>query len=205
MTIIIAGRFERQDQAERASAELARSGFPTDRVASFFINPAGQHNQFPIGGDEDESPGMHHAGPNAATAAATGAGIGLVAGLATIPVLGPAAPLAGAGVGAYVGSLVGALNKAEHTKFTDEQAVVPANDSRSADVQARKSGLLVAVSTPLSEDQDNAVRVLQQCGASDIERAQGTIRDGEWQDFDPLAPFDPVSNSHREQPRSGLH
>ena len=36
MTTIIAGRFELQDDAQRAAAELARAGFPADRISVFY-------------------------------------------------------------------------------------------------------------------------------------------------------------------------
>ena len=110
MSTLIAGRFSQQTQAENASAELLRSGFPLRDMSLFYVNPQGQHDTYPVGGDEDESPGTHKASTSAMQGAAGGVGVGTLIGAATIPVLGPAGPLLGAAVGAYTGSLVGALN-----------------------------------------------------------------------------------------------
>ena len=65
MTMIIAGRFIRQDAAAASMAQLVQSGFDPARMTSFFVNPAGQHDTFPIGGDVDESPGTEKAGAGA--------------------------------------------------------------------------------------------------------------------------------------------
>src|SRR5450759_2318311 len=111
MNMIIAGRFDEHARAEQALTALEASGFPRDQIATFFVNPAGQHDLHGTAQDPDASAGAHHAGAGAAVGAATGTGVGTVVGLATMPVLGPVAALAGAAVGAYVGSLVGALEQ----------------------------------------------------------------------------------------------
>lgn len=111
MSTLIAGRFNQQSQAEIASTELLRCGFLSRDLSLFYVNPQGQHDIHPIGGDEDESAGTHHASSGAVIGAAGGIGVGTLVGVATLPVLGPAGPLLGAAVGAYTGSLVGALKK----------------------------------------------------------------------------------------------
>ena len=50
MTPIIAGRFEQEAQAEAAVAALRRAGFDAADVTAFFVNPAGRHATYPIGG-----------------------------------------------------------------------------------------------------------------------------------------------------------
>src|SRR5262245_29194377 len=125
---IIAGRFEEEERAERALRALADAGFPEERRTCFFVNPPGHHDRFPIGGDQDESPGATEADRGALKGAGIGAAIGLGAGLAATPFAGPAAVPAGAGVGAYVGSLAGALGSMGNR-----------------DVPLRKSGYLAAV------------------------------------------------------------
>jgi hypothetical protein len=72
-------------------AELVRSGFPSDQATFFFVNPPGQHDLYPIGGDEDESPGTHYASTGAASGAVVGGTLGLAVGIASLPVLGPGA------------------------------------------------------------------------------------------------------------------
>jgi hypothetical protein len=52
----------------------------------------------------------------------------------------------------------------------------------------RKSGMLVAVAADDAALQDRAINALQSLGAADIEREEGTIENGDWVDFDPVAP-----------------
>lgn len=195
MTRIIAGRFQLQDEARDAVRQLVESGFPEDRVTTFFVNPAGRHATFPIGGDRDVSPGAEHAAPASGAGAVLGGGLGVAVGLAALPVLGPVGVAAGAGVGAYVGSLHGALSGMDDSRENGSgpDDTVP----NSIDVQApgqdaqkltRPSGMLVAVAAPEPAQRDRAVDLLRRLGAVDIEASDGTIRDGDWVDFDPLQP-----------------
>jgi hypothetical protein len=186
MSIIIAGRFEEQARAEEAITALESTGFPRDRIATFFVTPAGQHDQHGTTLDPEASAGAHHAGTGAAMGAVTGTGVGVVVGLATMPVLGPGAALAGAAVGAYVGSFAGAL---EQMGESARSAEYPANSGQDLDERPpRKSGMLVAVGAGSSPEESSAIAVLCAQGAADIERAQGIIAQGEWNDFDPLRP-----------------
>lgn len=180
MTTIIAGNFQQQDEAQRAIFDLADAGFPLDQTATFFVNPPGQHDLYPIGGDENASLGMENTVSGSITGAAVGGVVSIAAGLATLPILGPGAVIAAAGVGAYTGSLYGALAGTGDEKSAEAQAL-----ERSA--VPRKSGILVAVSAPESAQQDAAIRILRAHGAADIERPEGTISGGGWDDFNPLA------------------
>ena len=167
MTPIIAGRFEQEAQAEGAAAALRHGGFDAADVTVFFVNPAGQHATYPIGGDRDASPGAKHAHSGTLKGAA----------------------------GAYAGSLVGALGKMEEKPAAakpDEHVVEPAatvappRDTDTAFV--RSSGIFVAVRAVAFAKRVAAVNVLGANGAQDIERADGTWQAGQWIDFDPLKP-----------------
>src|SRR5262249_9434283 len=57
MATIIAGRFEQKPEADRAIDVLRRRGFGSDQLNVFYLNPPGQHAKFPVGGDENVSPG----------------------------------------------------------------------------------------------------------------------------------------------------
>jgi hypothetical protein len=168
MATIIAGRVEQQSQARDAIGALVKAGFPQDQISSFYVNPPGQHDVYPIGGDRDISPGAEHSGRGAAAGGAVGAAIGIAA----TPLVGPLGPIEGGLLGAYVGSLVGTLSQ------TDEVEETPL---------LRQAGMLVAVSVPDDAHETRAVQVLRALGAHDLERTEGTIADGDWGDFDPLS------------------
>jgi hypothetical protein len=185
MNTIIAGRFEQQQGAERAVNALADTGFPRDRIVTFFVNSAGQHDVHGTPGDPDASAGAHHAGAGAVAGAAAGTGVGMVVGLATLPVLGPAAPLAGAAIGAYVGSFAGALENLGSPAVGPETRVEP--EPCQEEAIPRKSGLLVAVDAPSPLEQASAISVLRAQGAKDLERSHGSIAQSRWDDFDPLS------------------
>jgi hypothetical protein len=186
MNTIIAGRFDEQARAEQAMTALEATGFQRKQIASFFVNPAGQHDLHGTARDPEASAGAHHAGAGASAGAATGTGVGTVVGLATIPVLGPGAALAGAAVGAYLGSLAGALKQMGDP---EPPAGEFAYSERSREeTPPRKSGMLVAVGAASSSEEERAITVLRAQGAAEIERAQGSIAQSQWSDFDPLAP-----------------
>ena len=166
---IIAGRFDTFDQAEDARDRLEVAGFPRSSISVFFNNPPGRHDLTEVGGDEHADPQAHHAAGGAVAGAAAGAaGLGLAA-LAT----GPFGVAALAGAGAYVGALAGAVSATDHAG--DEQPL------------RRPAGVMVAVQTGPAGREEDAIRVLQDVGADHVERAEGTLRDGDWTDFDPVA------------------
>jgi len=199
MSTIIAGRFDETVQAEQAVAALQTKGFPGDRIASFFVNPAGAHDLSGTHRDPQASAGAHHADVGAIVGALGGTGVGAVAGLITAPVLGPGAALLGAAVGAYVGSFHGALDQlddpAEAAKKPTEETAE--TGTRPDEAPSRKAGVLVAVSAATAPEQADAIGVLQAQSAEDIERAEGSISDSDWPDFDPLSPPVLVSASKR--------
>ena len=180
MPNIVAGRFEQQTDADAALAELMRLGFARDQVTSFFVNPPGEHAKFLIGGDREASPGAESAGTGAAAGAAVGGAVGIGLGVAATPVVGPIAVPATAGVGAFVGALAGALGKMKYAPADLPYAEPPP--------EVRHGGIVVAAHAPEPEQRATALEVLQASGAQDIETAEGHWRDGEWIDFDPVAP-----------------
>jgi hypothetical protein len=181
---IIAGRFGEQTRADEAVNALEATGFRRDQIATFFVNPAGQHDLHGTTQDPEASAGAHHAGIGASAGAATGTGVGTMIGLATMPVLGPGAALAGAAIGAYVGSLAGALKEMGDPQLAAGES---ARSERGRDeAPPRKSGMIVAIGAASSSEELSAITVLRAQGAADIERAQGNIIQNQWDEFDPL-------------------
>lgn len=183
MSRIIAGHFELQDQIQQARHALLAAGFGAERISAFYVNQPGQHDAYPIGGDQADSPGAKETPQGVAAGLTGGAIAGAALGAATAVVTGPAGPAIGALVGAHVGSLY-SFNKMKPAGAPEaggENAVPP-----------RQAGMLIAVALDDDAEQQRALGVLQQLGAERIEQARGTIRDGDWSDFDPLAPPQPL-------------
>ena len=185
MKTLIVGHYGQQTDADNAARELLRAGFPAAELGLFYFNPQGQHATYPIGGDENESPGTHDAKGGAVRGAVGGVGAGTLVGAATIPVLGPAAPLFGAAIGAYAGSLVGALKNMEES--AEDASPPPERAARAAAADTRKAGIMLAVAVETADERQTAVEVLG-AQADELEEAQGTLQNGDWVDFDPLAP-----------------
>jgi hypothetical protein len=183
MSMLIVGRYAQQGDAENSARKLTQAGFSAAEMSLFYVTPQGQHGLFPLGGDEDESPGTEEAKPGAVRGAIGGAGAGALAGAAAIPFLGPAAAAAGAAVGAYTGSLVGALKNMEEV---EGEAEANADDTE-GELQPRRAGVMLAVVVVTSSERTRAIDVLRE-HAEEVEEAQGTLRNGEWLDFDPRAP-----------------
>jgi hypothetical protein len=177
MTTIIAGRFEVQDHAEAAAAALARAGFDRDRISIFYNSSAGQHDQTPIGGDRDQSPGAENTGVGNAAGIATGGAVGAAVGAITAPLTGPIGAITGAFVGGHVGQLIGAMSATKDD----------GGDAGENRIPVRQAGMLVAVEVG-SGTQEKALDALRSVGAADLEIGDGTIVAGDWQDFDPVAP-----------------
>ncbi|WP_193075722.1 hypothetical protein [Pseudomonas sp. FME51] len=184
MHTIIAGRYELQSGADAAVTALQRAGFQREALAAFYINPNGQHAIYPIGGDDESSPGARHSGIGAVKAGAIGAVVGAAAGAATIPLIGPVGIVIGAGIGAYTGSLIGAVSSTDRESAVDEQTGQPA--ATQPKVTERAPGVLVAVRVD-DHSRQRAIDTFLATGAEDIEHAQGELSDGHWQDFDPRA------------------
>jgi hypothetical protein len=171
MSTIIAAQYDTFDEAAQATNRLRAAGFDEDAIATFFNNAPGRHATFPIGGDEFADPEAHVLNEGAAKGAAVGAGVGLAAAAG-----GPLAAGAAAGVGAYVGGLAGAAAESEASDDADPQKI-----------WRRPAGVMVAVAAPNRSREEAAVHAFRDTGGRHIERAVGTIRDGNWVDFDPVA------------------
>lgn len=176
MARIIAGGFDVYSKTQAALQRLREAGVAEDNLCEFRVNPAGEHHQMPTGGDRKESPGAKHAENGAVKGAAIGAAIGTAAGVAATPFLGPAGIVAGAGVGGYTGSLVGGLGEVNKERQPDHEDVRPAEAMVAVNVDGG----------PVPEDA--VVRIFEECGAQQVEMAEGLWEDGEWKDFDPVAP-----------------
>ena len=210
MSYIVAARFDSWDSAAIAARALHTLGYPDSALHTFYVNTAGAHARYPIGGDQT------------ADADAQGAQFGAVAGAAVLGLAGAAifsivSIAIGAGpyiiamaaaVGAYIGSLMGAMKVAGERRHRGAAAAARAaagtthdthtlrdtgtGQSRTAAADAdagytpiRHAGVLLAVHT--SPDQEAAVaRALRDAGGMDVERAQGHWSQGSWIDFDPV-------------------
>src|SRR3954466_15792451 len=186
MAQIIAGGFENIVPADAAIERLMQAGISREYICQFRVNPPGMHDQFPIGGDRDESPGAHKTTSGAAIGAAGGGaggrrrgrptppGAGRRAGAAIAPVMGPAGVVAGAAAGAYTASLVGGMGSTSNEAQPEAEEVRPAE-------------ALVAVNADAAGvAPEDIVRIFEECGAWQVERAEGMWAEGEWSDFDPL-------------------
>ncbi|MEO7494533.1 MAG: hypothetical protein ABIT83_16140 [Massilia sp.] len=180
MSTIVAGHFQLQDEVELARRELMNAGFPEQHISSFFLNQPGQHDMTPIGGDHLHSAGAKETPTGVVEGSATGGAIGLAVGAATSVVTGPAGPVVGALLGAHVGSLY-SLSKMKEAGESEE-----GGDGENYS-EPRKAGMLVAVALDDPAEEGRALEVLRDLGAHHLERAQGTIVDGDWTDFDPLS------------------
>ena len=176
MVNILSGQFDDFESAERLVAELHSLGVDNEDIQQFALNAPGQHDRYPIGGDEDVDPGARGGESGATVGAALGGAAGVAVGAAAIPILGPAAAVAGLAIGAYTGSLAGALNAMGHQK-----------ESRDEPVTSRPAGVRVAVNVPTPERRYQVQEAFVRHRARSIEEAQGTWSNGAWVDFDPVS------------------
>ena len=184
MSKIIAGHFQLQDEVDQARHELINAGFQTDRISAFFVNQPGQHDMTPLGGDHLQSAGAKETPLGVVKGASVGGAVGVAVGAATSVVTGPVGPIVGGLVGAHVGSLFSfskMKEKGEAEEGGENQAV------------PRPAGMLLAVAIDDNNGENNecgemrALEVLRMLGAHHLERAEGTIVERDWVDFDPLS------------------
>lgn len=184
MSTIIAGRFQLQEEVDRARSALIDAGFDADRISGFYLSQPGQHDMTPIGGDNIESPGAKETPEGVVKGVATGGAVGAAVGAATSPVTGPLGPIVGGLVGGHVGSLFSFSKMKERGEAEEggENAVAP-----------RQAGMLVAVAFDDADLESRAVDLLRQLGAHHLERARGNIVGGDWADFDPASLPDAIA------------
>lgn len=174
MSTIVAACFEQQAPALHAIEELQQAGFATDHVSTFYVTPPGQHSTYYLGGDHDKSAGAEDSSKGTFFGIATGGAIGAVLGTATTPFIGLVGPAIGALLGAHAGSLIGSMNKMKDDG--EEPGLEP---------PMRHAGVYVAVELLDASMEEKGVSILRNCGASSVERAQGIIENGHWEEFDP--------------------
>ncbi|MGB6106081.1 MAG: hypothetical protein WBF88_19760 [Pusillimonas sp.] len=183
MSLIVAARFKTFEAAQDAATALMNAGIAPDDLHTFFVNPAGAHDRYPVGGDRASDPdskgGFVGAVAGAALIGVAGAVIGGVVAFAfagsTLPIVG------GAGAGAYIGALLGAivaLGRPRPGRSAQETQDAKMNEGR-------KSGVLLAVHVAVEQEQQVA-QILRTAGGVEVERARGRWQDGKWEDFDPL-------------------
>jgi hypothetical protein len=180
---IIAGYLQQQEQVQDAIHQLVAAGYSEEKISSFYVNPAGQHDLYPVGGDEDMSPGAKESIEGLTAGMAAGGAVGAAVGMVTLPFSGPAGLVVGALVGAHIGSLAGSMSSMKESGEVEEGAEGNANA-----MPHRKSGMMVAVCVPDPAQVATVVQILQAQGGVQIEHAEGTISAGDWIDFNPLAP-----------------
>ncbi len=182
MSLIVAARLETFDQASAVAARLHAEGFPEDAIHTFYINTAGEHARYPIGGDRAADPDARGAHFGAvAGAAALGLVFAVIGGALASRMAGSTLlVIIAAGVGAYLGALAGAL-------WITGRVRRPAAGQPLPHPPLREAGVMLALHvTPAQEGL--ARRVLREGGGHDIERARGRWAQGRWEDFDPLKP-----------------
>jgi len=187
MALIVAARFQTFAEAENAARKLFAQGHPEEAVHLFYVNPAGAHGRYPIGGDRRWDPDAGGAQRSAIVGGATVGLVGAVVGGVLVFLFDktPYAAVGAAAVGAYVGSLAGALWGTGRSKGKSSDAASKAAANNHPPV--RQAGVLVAVHVDASSE-SQACAVLRAAGGVDVERARGQWRDGQWVDFDPVQP-----------------
>lgn len=173
MAHILLAQYDDFESAEAAAADLRALRIDDGDIEIFALNAPGQHDRFPIGGDQDEDRGARKGDEGAVSGAALGSAAGIALGAAALPVAGPLAVAAGAAIGAYTGSLAGAVNR------MGEQ-------SPAVEIPARPAGVRVAVNVAGTASETQIVAAFRRHEVRSIERGEGTWSDG-WSDFDPVS------------------
>lgn len=176
MSTIVAGHFQLQNEVEEARRHLLDAGFDDRRICAFYLSQPGQHNLTPLGGDKLISPEARETPTGILQGEAAGGAAGAVLGAATIPVTGPLGPILGGLLGAHVGSLY-SFSK---MKDKDEQAADGEHTP-----EPRHAGMMIAAAAEDEHGAQLAIDVLRRLGATQVERAEGTIAGGDWVDFNP--------------------
>lgn len=174
MTQILIGQFDDFDSAHAAANDLRSLGVSQGDLEIFHLNAPGQHDEYPVGGDEDADRGARKGDEGQLAGAAIGGAAGLALGAAAIPIAGPIAAAAGLAVGAYTGSLHGAVNSMGDTP-------------PQLDVPPRPAGVRLAVHVLSPSYREHVLAAFRRYDVRSIEESEGTWRDGTWTDFDPVS------------------
>lgn len=190
MALIIAAKTGTQEAGQAIADALAAQGVPRSHMQVFYVNPPGQHDLTPIGGDMQADPGADGAAGTQAAGVAAGAAVGAALGAvvsAAMPVIAPAAIAGLTGVGAHVGGLVGVVNGTRDgiDEKLETESPHPGEEAR----DMRRGGMMIAVKVDAAHTtRDGVVDMLRRLGAHDLEQAEGDWQDGDWADFDPTQP-----------------
>ena len=177
MASILIGQYDDFETADQVIAEFHAVGIGAQAIERFHLNAPGQHDSFPVGGDEDEDRNAHEGKSGALTGAAMGAAAVLALGVAAIPVVGPFAAAAGLAAGAYTGSFAGAVSS-----MGDEDHPAPESE-----IPMRPAGVRVAVAVDDEVGSSKVERALRNGTVKSIELATGSWHGGRWTDFDPVS------------------
>ena len=181
MSRIIAARFDTFPEAQCVAQTLAAESVATSDVDILYVNPAGQHGTFVVGGDELADEGARKSGAGAGAGALVGGGAGAAIGAAVVaPLAGPLAGAAAAGVGAYLGALAGSL-------ATTRDPEPEPSGHEPQQKATRAAGVLVAVCVD-HVSEERVIDALRAHGGKDVEVAEGMWKDGHWKNFDPVSP-----------------
>ena len=175
MAQILVGQFDDFDSAEAAASELRSLGIAQGDMEVYAFNAPGQHDQTPIGGDEDADRGARKGDEGALAGAAIGGAAGLALGAAAIRSAGPVAVAAGLAVGAYTGAFAGAVNKLGN------------KPARAWEIPARPAGVRLAAHILSPSYREHVIAAFHRHNVRSIEEADGMSRDGKWADFDPVS------------------
>jgi hypothetical protein len=182
MSLIVAARFDTFEAAEHAARSLFDHQFQEEDVNIFFVNPPGQHDRHPLGGDHDADVGVASSHKGAGAIAALFAAIGFVIGLALAELFHINwvwfVALVGGMVGAYGGTLLGAMQRARKT---------PSMRAPGVQQRSRSAGVLLSVHVD-AQTETLAATTLRDAGGQDVEKASGRWQQGRWSDFDALKP-----------------
>ena len=132
----------------------------------------------PIGGDHLLSAGAKETPIGVVEGAVAGGAVGAAVGATTTPVTGPLGPIVGGLVGAHVGSLF------SFSKMKEDGEGEAGGEN---EAELRKTGHAAGGGAGRRRRGERALEVLRRLGAHHIERAEGSIVDGDWVDFDPLS------------------
>ena len=188
MANIIAARVQTQQRADDLMQQLQTRGITASDMQAFYVNPPGQHDLHPIGGDVDADTGTQKSGVGQAAGVAAGAAAGRAAGAvvgAAMPPLAPILAVAMAGVGAHVGGMAGALSSTRTSDEEKRETETSTPDHEAVDM--RRGGMMLAVRVDPATEK-TVVEVLRADAVEDLERADGDWQDGQWVDFNPLQP-----------------
>src|SRR5207244_12532989 len=175
MSEIIAARFDTFPDAEETARDLVDHGVDRKDVSIVYVNNAGQHATYAIGGDMRADRGAKEAHKGATAGALVGGAAGAVVGAATfaVPSLPPAAAGAAVGVGAYTGALAGSLiasgRKSEQAECLPSEGAV----CEQPENQVRAAGVLLAAKVGEGHQEQPVIEAFRAHGGKDIERAEG--------------------------------